>query len=56
MTGIIAGNLNRSSGAIKEASGGIDYDTTAKTSNFNAESGRGYFVDTTELLALPCIL
>ena len=46
MTGIIAGNLNRSSGTIKEASGGIDYDTTAKTSNFNAESGRGYFVDT----------
>ena len=46
MTGIIANNLNRSSGVIKEASGGINWDTTAKTSNFNSESGRGYFVDT----------
>ena len=46
MTGIIANNLNRSSGVVKEASGGINWDTTAKTSNFNSESGRGYFVDT----------
>ena len=46
MTGIITNNLNRSSGVIKEPSGGINWDTPAKTSNFNAESGRGYFVDT----------
>ena len=46
MTGIISSNLNRSSGLIKEASGGIDYDTSAKTSNFTAEANRGYFVDT----------
>ena len=46
MTGIVGDNLNRSSGLIKEASGGINWDTTPKTSNFNSESGRGYFVDT----------
>jgi hypothetical protein len=27
--------------------GGVDWDTTPKTTNFNAEAGKGYFVDTT---------
>jgi len=48
MTGIISQNLNRSSGLIKESAGGISWDTTAKTSNFTAETGKGYFVNTTD--------
>ena len=47
MTGIISQNLNRSSGLIKESAGGISWDTTAKTSNFTAEVGKGYFINTT---------
>ena len=47
MTGIISQNLNRSSGLIKESAGGISWDTTAKTSNFTSEVGKGYFINTT---------
>lgn len=47
MTGIISQNLNRSSGLVKESAGGINWDTTAKTSNFTAEVGKGYFINTT---------
>ena len=47
MTGIISQNLNRSSGLVKESAGGISWDTTAKTSNFTAEVGKGYFINTT---------
>lgn len=34
-------------GTTNELGGGVDWDTTAKTSNFNAVAGKGYFVDTT---------
>ena len=48
MSGKIVDNQNRSSGLIKaEAAGAnITWDTTEKTSDFNAEAGVGYLVDT----------
>ena len=60
MSGKITDNLGRSSGLVKAVSGGrmgtVDWDTTVKTSNFTAESGKGYFVNTTSggvTLTLP---
>ena len=48
MSGKVVDNLGRSSGTIKAGSSGanVTYDTTEKTSNFNAEAGVGYLVDT----------
>jgi hypothetical protein len=48
MSGKVVDNLGRSSGKIKEGTSGanVKYDTTEKTSNFTAEAGVGYLVDT----------
>ena len=48
MSGKVVDNLGRSSGKIKEGTSGanVTYDTTEKTSNFTAEAGVGYLVDT----------
>lgn len=48
MSGKIVDNLGRSSGLIKQGSAGanVTYETTAKSSNFTAVAGVGYFVDT----------
>jgi hypothetical protein len=48
MSGKLVDNLGRASGKIKAGASGanVTYDTTEKTSNFNAEAGVGYLVDT----------
>ena len=39
--------VSLAAGAINNLGGGVDWETTPKTANFNAEAGKGYFVDTT---------
>jgi hypothetical protein len=48
MSGKVVDNLGRSSGLIKEGSAGanVKFNTTAQSSNFTAEAGVGYLVDT----------
>ena len=46
-SGISGGTINNTTGTISGLQGVIDWDTTAKTTNFNASSQAGYFVDTT---------
>ena len=45
--GITGGTINSTTGTIIGVSGTLEWDTTAKTANFTAEAGKGYFVDTT---------
>ena len=48
MSGKVVDNLGRSSGKIKEGTSGanVKFNTTAQSSNFTAEAGVGYLVDT----------
>ena len=45
--GITGGTINNTTGTITGLQGVINWDTTAKTTNFNASSQAGYFVNTT---------
>jgi len=51
MSGSIGDNVFRASGVIAAAAAGregtVDWDTTPKTATFTADSGSGYFVNTT---------
>lgn len=58
MSGILSDNTARSSGLAKAASGGagVSWVSSIQTSNFTAEAGKGYFVNTTDgaiTLTLP---
>ena len=58
MSGILTDNSARSSGLAKAASGGagVSWVESIQTSNFTAEAGKGYFVNTTDgaiTLTLP---
>jgi len=45
--GISGGTINNTTGTITGLQGVIEWDTTAKTTAFTAESNKGYFVNTT---------
>jgi len=45
--GISGGTINNSGGTISGLAGVIEWDTTAKTTAFTAESNKGYFCNTT---------
>ena len=48
MSGIIVDNTGKSSGLVKASStgAGVSWQSSIQTSNFTAENGKGYFIDT----------